>query len=596
MIRASLDKPTRKEFNEHLADNPKSFKEFHQVLESDYTVALTRMAAYIESTGGNCSIIIPPGIYSFNPNYEGTWRSLVEMVDVENVTIWGYGAILHQVKDPLWTANDDSKNQEGPIQFRGTGDGTCNNIKIIGLTVEGDNVPYDVATGDGACMGIAFRGVADSLIKDCKCTGWGTDGIYIGTTYGNAYKSKNITIENVVCDNNARQGISIAGCDNTIIINPDIKNTGGGSFGHAIDFEANSPQVNEGGKVIGGSTYNNERGVINFIRSNNIKVIGMDINEPTSNGSVYCDGNVENISISECNIVSNKATLYFNGSNIKGFNFHHNTCKTLSDPNNNATVRINNDGAATAIDEIKIQHNIFNGTGGIYAIIDGDFYFSDNIINASKQMATNADCFGIDSHGVGKTYFERNEININTDIVFAEKLVYILHGTIEKNIFLSHDAAKMYFRDDRLDTNADLAIGYNVFSVNFYYKGESGTGLNINKPGFAKIPITGGVSAALRLVHGGVTRVTSGANAVEGDITISRVNSTGAVAYGCYTAGSPGTWVLIAHHARTGSSASRPTPGVYDKGMMYIDTTLAVDGKPIWWSGTAWIDSTGTVV
>ena len=40
-----------------------------------------------------------------------------------------------------------------------------------------------------------------------------------------------------------------------------------------------------------------------------------------------------------------------------------------------------------------------------------------------------------------------------------------------------------------------------------------------------------------------------------------------------------------------GVSASRPTASVV--GQFYFDTTL---GKPCWWSGTAFVDGTGTVV
>lgn len=40
-----------------------------------------------------------------------------------------------------------------------------------------------------------------------------------------------------------------------------------------------------------------------------------------------------------------------------------------------------------------------------------------------------------------------------------------------------------------------------------------------------------------------------------------------------------------------GATASRPTASV--TGQSYFDTTL---GKPVWWSGTAFVDATGTVV
>jgi hypothetical protein len=44
------------------------------------------------------------------------------------------------------------------------------------------------------------------------------------------------------------------------------------------------------------------------------------------------------------------------------------------------------------------------------------------------------------------------------------------------------------------------------------------------------------------------------------------------------------------------NAVSRPVLGPDDAGCLYFDTTLAAAGKPIWWTGTAWVDATGTAV
>lgn len=43
-------------------------------------------------------------------------------------------------------------------------------------------------------------------------------------------------------------------------------------------------------------------------------------------------------------------------------------------------------------------------------------------------------------------------------------------------------------------------------------------------------------------------------------------------------------------------TANRPSPASIDIGLLYLDTTLDSDGKPIWWNGTAWVDVTGATV
>lgn len=44
------------------------------------------------------------------------------------------------------------------------------------------------------------------------------------------------------------------------------------------------------------------------------------------------------------------------------------------------------------------------------------------------------------------------------------------------------------------------------------------------------------------------------------------------------------------------TTANRPTLVASDIGTIYFDTTLDADGKPIWWTGTAWVDATGATV
>lgn len=55
---------------------------------------------------------------------------------------------------------------------------------------------------------------------------------------------------------------------------------------------------------------------------------------------------------------------------------------------------------------------------------------------------------------------------------------------------------------------------------------------------------------------------------------------------------------VIVHVRRTerlgGTTTKRPTnPRI---GWIYFDTSLGVNGKPIWWTGTVWVDATGTTV
>jgi len=79
-----------------------------------------------------------------------------------------------------------------------------------------------------------------------------------------------------------------------------------------------------------------------------------------------------------------------------------------------------------------------------------------------------------------------------------------------------------------------------------------------------------------------------------GDFAVARTAASGAV--DMWRQISSGVWRPIAQSVRFSTTANRPTLRAQDIGVMYMDTTLAAGGKPIWWNGTAWVDSTGATV
>lgn len=85
---------------------------------------------------------------------------------------------------------------------------------------------------------------------------------------------------------------------------------------------------------------------------------------------------------------------------------------------------------------------------------------------------------------------------------------------------------------------------------------------------------------------------------VQGDIrrAVSPGPSAPVVEWKCTVGGTPGTWRQAAHLVGAGSTASRPTLTTSDGGVQYFDTTLAANGKPIWWVGAYWVDATGASV
>ncbi len=98
--------------------------------------------------------------------------------------------------------------------------------------------PYELAEWR---HGLSLRGCEDVLIEAITISQTGGDGIYLGVGAERA-TNRNVTIRNVVCDGNNRQGVSVITAENLLIENCTFRNTQGTAPQAGIDFEPNHPQ------------------------------------------------------------------------------------------------------------------------------------------------------------------------------------------------------------------------------------------------------------------------------------------------------------------------------------------------------------------
>ena len=88
--------------------------------------------------------------------------------------------------------------------------------------------------------GIALRSVENVTVENLSIVASGGDGIYLGVA-SRGVPCRNVTVKNVVCDDNNRQGISVISADKLLIEDCVLKNTWGTPPAAGIDFEPNSP-------------------------------------------------------------------------------------------------------------------------------------------------------------------------------------------------------------------------------------------------------------------------------------------------------------------------------------------------------------------
>ena len=88
-------------------------------------------------------------------------------------------------------------------------------------------------------MGIKLYACRNVRIEGLTITQTGGDGIYVGVLETGPAYCENVTIRNVVCDDNYRQGISVISAVNLLIEDCVFKNTSGTVPAAGIDFEPN---------------------------------------------------------------------------------------------------------------------------------------------------------------------------------------------------------------------------------------------------------------------------------------------------------------------------------------------------------------------
>jgi polygalacturonase len=150
----------------------------------------------------NTTLILSEGteIAAKKGAFIGKGDSLLNLTEVENVTIFGYGATLRMNKSDYRKPPYENAQWRCTIVIRG-----CRNIYLYGITAESS----------------------------------GGDGIYIGR--GNRTYNENIIIQDITLRDHHRQGISVISAQHLLIKNVELSFTEGNAPSAGIDFEPNKP-------------------------------------------------------------------------------------------------------------------------------------------------------------------------------------------------------------------------------------------------------------------------------------------------------------------------------------------------------------------
>lgn len=152
---------------------------------------------------GNKEVVFEPGVIveAKRGEFLGKGDCLFTVRDQENVVLRGEGAVLRMHKADYHQPPYEKAEWRHALSIRG-----CRNVTVEGLVLRES----------------------------------GGDGIYLGTGSGRT-PNRDITIRNVICDGNNRQGVSVITVAGLLMENCVFKNTEGTAPQAGIDFEPNRP-------------------------------------------------------------------------------------------------------------------------------------------------------------------------------------------------------------------------------------------------------------------------------------------------------------------------------------------------------------------
>lgn len=379
--------------------------------------------------------------------------------------------------------------------------------------------------------------------------------------------------------------------------------------------------------IINSGIYLNRAGDSNVIRDNVV----------TGYNSIYLDlvvGSNTNV-LEENNVTCRGGVVVKNGNNLK---IIHNNFEVAYNPmtlNNNAYIDIDGPSsdyiytvdilgnnltyrgtAQSAIDGIRInkartaniEGNYLSNNGGQIIVItnqavnthlgrnlyscpssEGYGYITDNGVDTVRTLTRVTEPTGT------VNLYQFSDGNLNNK------------GAVKRDVFNTHiiegsGSAVVFDRYLYNEANAGT-IKHDITSARRRTTGSIDLEVELafvlaDKWGFATqgFAMFNGVDG-YRTIQGRLTKPTTGTR-VKGDVAFNHNASIGDyMAWYATGAGTPGTLVGVGQvGAIKGTTAQRPSSSAISPMYMYFDTTLAAEGKPIWWTGTNWVDYSGTIV
>ena len=318
----------------------------------------------------------------------------------------------------------------------------CENVEICGGTIIGDRVEGTRFNAEGTQSefghGISISRSKNVIIRNLTTRDHYGDGIIINTNWDDTDKvSENILIENIISDNNRRQGLSILTCKNIVVKKCKFINTNGTPPQCGIDVEPDGAAgVITENIFIDGCYFNNNSGqALWFAGSESFKKNNIYVNDCVfdcrtgiNNTNLLLNRGYSNV------FITNNKFLGYTYSHIATTNFSNvNILNNIFDSDADRGIWVDNRGqdGVNRAGEVNIDSNYFiNQKTSIYLTVSSsgtNFNITNNTFRNHTEAPNVKSTVALGSQG-------ENTFNVNGNLFYNTRQVSCAtYGTIIQN-------------------------------------------------------------------------------------------------------------------------------------------------------------------
>lgn len=337
---------------------------------TDDTLNIQKAIDYVNSVGGG-TVSIPAGDFIINPDVSINMKS---------------GVQLSLSGDTVLKSSASGRVNSEVINIV-----DVNDVSVTGGKIIGDRYIHKGTEGEWG-VGINIVGSSKISVTGIHISNCWGDGIYIGDRL-----ASDIKIDNVISDNNRRQGLSITDARNVTITNSEFTNTNGTLPQAGIDIEPNPGQSVENVKIDNVKLIGNKGSGVDILGAHS-PVRGVEISN-----SVMIDNSGVGV------MMSSASKVALNNSHISGSIFG---------------IELRNDVNDVVFSGVKITNNLSRGVSLVsssQATGIKNVTFKDVIIsNNSQRKPGESDGVRIDTYD--STGYIKNVKFMNTKFIDDQKV------------------------------------------------------------------------------------------------------------------------------------------------------------------------------